>query len=308
MNDNGIWSDSALCRLRSVRRHKRTAAQISRTLADSAPSGHWPFGMPTSVNPWLLVIGISPGHGEHSNEDSYPAPTFGSVHSGFGGEFADPHNPWDGAYWQKTRELCIGIIQKNGPGIESAADCLALSGHLNLGTKNEGRGTFEATNRKIIDWIPTALEILKPRVVILFGWKSLIGNLSKRWDVSHPLGFLVNSNAEQTISFKGDSQRAYSFSIWQLKSSWGKITTICWPNHPSKPPFNRKNNWRIAVKQAANAVSKSLSASVADNKPQLESPAWHEDVLRDREAKIKSGKETFMDWEIAKKQLRDSVR
>ena len=40
---------------------------------------------------------------------------------------------------------------------------------------------------------------------------------------------------------------------------------------------------------------------------QLESPAWHEDVLRDREAKIKSGTEKFMDWETAKKQLRDKL-
>jgi hypothetical protein len=40
---------------------------------------------------------------------------------------------------------------------------------------------------------------------------------------------------------------------------------------------------------------------------QLESPAWHEDVLRDREEKIKSGAEKFMDWETAKKQLRDKL-
>jgi len=38
---------------------------------------------------------------------------------------------------------------------------------------------------------------------------------------------------------------------------------------------------------------------------QIESPAWHGDVLHDREAKIKSGDEKFMDWETAKKQLRD---
>ena len=37
------------------------------------------------------------------------------------------------------------------------------------------------------------------------------------------------------------------------------------------------------------------------------SPDWHGDVLRDREAKIKSGEETFMDWETAKKQLRKKL-
>jgi hypothetical protein len=50
-----------------------------------------------------------------------------------------------------------------------------------------------------------------------------------------------------------------------------------------------------------------LWADLSRNEAKLESPAWHEDVLRDREAKIKSGKESFMDWETAKKQLRDKL-
>jgi hypothetical protein len=40
---------------------------------------------------------------------------------------------------------------------------------------------------------------------------------------------------------------------------------------------------------------------------QFESPAWHGDVLHDRDEKIKSGKESFMDWEAAKKQLHDKL-
>ena len=51
-----------------------------------------------------------------------------------------------------------------------------------------------------------------------------------------------------------------------------------------------------------------LWADLSRNEAELESPAWHDDVLRDREAKIKSGKESFMDWETAKKQLRDKLR
>lgn len=51
-----------------------------------------------------------------------------------------------------------------------------------------------------------------------------------------------------------------------------------------------------------------LWADLSRNEAQFESPAWHEDVLRDREAKIKSGKESFMDWETAKKQLRKKLK
>ncbi|MEO6993438.1 MAG: addiction module protein [Lacunisphaera sp.] len=40
----------------------------------------------------------------------------------------------------------------------------------------------------------------------------------------------------------------------------------------------------------------------ADN---FESPAWHEGVLREREQRVAEGKETYGDWEEAKRQLRE---
>jgi hypothetical protein len=38
---------------------------------------------------------------------------------------------------------------------------------------------------------------------------------------------------------------------------------------------------------------------------QVASPTWHGEVLHDRAEAVKSGKEVFMDWEAAKKQLRN---
>jgi len=40
----------------------------------------------------------------------------------------------------------------------------------------------------------------------------------------------------------------------------------------------------------------------------FESPQWHGAVLRERAARVKQGKESFMDWETAKKQLRNRVK
>ena len=37
---------------------------------------------------------------------------------------------------------------------------------------------------------------------------------------------------------------------------------------------------------------------------ELESPAWHGQVLREREERVASGKESYVDWETAKAQLR----
>jgi len=43
-----------------------------------------------------------------------------------------------------------------------------------------------------------------------------------------------------------------------------------------------------------------------DNK-KLKSLAWHEDVLKDREAAVKSGKAKFSDWEEAKIRIKRNV-
>jgi hypothetical protein len=37
------------------------------------------------------------------------------------------------------------------------------------------------------------------------------------------------------------------------------------------------------------------------------SPGWHGDILKQREKRLKEGKEEILDWETAKKQLKDSL-
>lgn len=38
--------------------------------------------------------------------------------------------------------------------------------------------------------------------------------------------------------------------------------------------------------------------------PEIASPSWHGDILTERDRLISSGEEQFIDWEVAKKQLR----
>lgn len=47
-----------------------------------------------------------------------------------------------------------------------------------------------------------------------------------------------------------------------------------------------------------------LWADLSRDESQVDSPAWHGDVLRDRAEAVKAGREAFMDWEVAKRQLR----
>ena len=45
--------------------------------------------------------------------------------------------------------------------------------------------------------------------------------------------------------------------------------------------------------------------SVRDS--EVVSPEWHGDVLAERDRLIESGEESFIDWETAKKSLRDEL-
>jgi hypothetical protein len=41
---------------------------------------------------------------------------------------------------------------------------------------------------------------------------------------------------------------------------------------------------------------------------EVASPEWHEEVLAERDRLIDSGEETFIDWETAKKRLREELQ
>ena len=52
--------------------------------------------------------------------------------------------------------------------------------------------------------------------------------------------------------------------------------------------------------QAMEAIWADLSKAETD----AESPAWHDDVLRETEARVAAGQERIADWETAKRELR----
>lgn len=55
-------------------------------------------------------------------------------------------------------------------------------------------------------------------------------------------------------------------------------------------------------------LMESLWANLSRDETNLESPAWHGDVLRERQSRVKAGESTFMDWESTKQQLRDRFK
>jgi hypothetical protein len=51
------------------------------------------------------------------------------------------------------------------------------------------------------------------------------------------------------------------------------------------------------------ALWQNLSAQDAD----VVSPKWHGEILAERDRLTASGEETFMDWDLAKRQLREEL-
>ncbi len=46
---------------------------------------------------------------------------------------------------------------------------------------------------------------------------------------------------------------------------------------------------------------------ICRNIPEFPSPVWHEQLLKEREQHVREGKDRFVDWEQAKKEIWDSV-
>jgi len=63
---------------------------------------------------------------------------------------------------------------------------------------------------------------------------------------------------------------------------------------------------RMTTEEKLRAME-ALWADLSRNEAQYQSPGWHADVLNERAARVKEGKESFIDWETAKKQLRDKL-
>ncbi len=54
-------------------------------------------------------------------------------------------------------------------------------------------------------------------------------------------------------------------------------------------------------------VMEALWADLSRNSQKVSSPAWHEELLLDRGERVRTGQEQFLDWDAAKRELRDRL-
>lgn len=235
-------------RLRRLKmKNPEEMATIQQRLASGLPPEYmpWPYGMPSSADPYVVIIGASPGNSpdpsDLSGDRSYDPPTFGHPHTGF--FYGDTKY-----YWDKVRFLCSEVINVASPEL-STNEALALSGHLNLGVGQSGVATDAVVDDEIISWVSHLLgSELTAKVVITFGLNGILTKSARNtaWNEAHGTLPVNWRNPQRSYPFQN-----YSFRVWETKRMDGEPVLVCmWPNHPSRHPFTGAasgESWRNAV-------------------------------------------------------------
>jgi len=238
----GLWSDNPRERLAAAR-DSAIVGDWPLRISETAPMQPWPFGMPTSINPFVVFLGPSPGNSpaegdiDYKRRPPYPMPSVGVPHPKL--NYRDPRG-----YWDRVRELGSVIIQGHSPGM-SKADTYALIGQLNLGTGAFGKAMNAPLEEAYCRWVPEVLlDYLKPAYVILLGLSSVLRKSRGTFDPSNRLG--INwSQPEVDLPFKAYITSQYRFQAWKRKKSDGRtINVVMWPQHPSRAPMTNPRIWQ----------------------------------------------------------------
>lgn len=245
---NWQFSDDPKKRLRALRQMPENERQ-EYLRALNPPIHPWPIGMPCSAAPLVVVLGVSPGNSPSKEDRGFftlnkpgdRGPTFGEKHEGF--DYQDTRS-----YWKKVCSLCCFLVRRYAPDL-TEMDCLALSGHLNLGTGQAGKADVLVTDEKITRWVSNLMyEHFQPRLLVCLGLNRI---MKARWKIwNHPDGLQVNWHK---ADFEHPFGR-YRFRLWETCSKGNRpVGVLMWPNHLSRHPFagdDSKPEWKSALKQA----------------------------------------------------------
>ena len=212
----------------------------------------WPFGMPTSVAPRVVVVGASPGNSPDPSTPRRPTDgptTDGSAHPGF--YYRDTKH-----YWTKIRALCTAVVRCDSPEA-SEEEALARCGHFNLGTGMAGTATLGVVEPDIVTWLSGLMgSVLPVEVIVGVGLNGILKEpaINALWNQA-PGALRVDwSSPQASTAFQG-----YRFRTWRARRADGGSVLVClWPNHPSRNPFTGPVNvyWNEAVQQFCEIVTR----------------------------------------------------
>lgn len=250
----GHQKDIDALRNLSPERKKEIAKQFEQT----TPTGTWPDGMPASLNPKLVLIGISPGNSPDRSDKvylSYPSDSHGDQNHFY---YQDKSK-----YWEKLRYL----LKRYFNDLENEDDAICLTTHLNLGTGSAGKATKNTLQPEYVKWASRFLaSTIRPETIILFGY---VGYINQRES-----SFIEDWNCEGGLStpwnnlskthFCCGNRRRLSYREWSFRRDDGSnIRIVIWPNHPSRPPFRNFDIWKRSVDEFIASIDQKKSTCSA---------------------------------------------
>ncbi len=226
-------------------------ARVVDRLLRTTPEGVWPDGFPSSIDPKLILVGVSYGNSpDHGYEDSLDGAEFKYKSGPSAIKDSSSHffYPDTRKYWEKLRYLAYRYFKNSCPKF-TELDALSLVTHINLGTGSAGQASVRDVEENYVQWASCLInEVHDPDVVIFFGLSGILrdGTVSKWWNC--PSGISVDWNKpDRTCKFPVDSKN-YIFRVWEKTNANGhKLKLVIWPNHPSRPPFGSIDVWQRAV-------------------------------------------------------------
>jgi hypothetical protein len=212
-----LWSDDPAERLAAAG-DPAVVGDSPRLIGETAPVKPWPFGMPSSINPFVVFLGASPGGSPPAYEvrGPYALPRAGVAHPKL--------YVCDGKhYWDRVRELGSMVVQAHAPNIlDSHAH--ALIGQLNLGTGQFGRASNAPFEPEYCRWVPEVLlDYLRPSYVILLGLLGRRDRLETDFDPLDRLGMRSRWNKpDECLRFDAYKKKQFKFRIWNRPRPDGK--------------------------------------------------------------------------------------
>jgi hypothetical protein len=255
---NDMWAESPFGRLGGATQVSDYELNALRdTVSRGCPTSGWPYGMPTVLNPYVVILGISPGaspasgDNDYASRPSYEMPTLGTAH---------PRWPYidSRGYWDKVRHLCLSLNQAVEPAL-NPMQASALSGHMNLSTEASGQAASVVIDETMATWVTSVISNhLRPRYVIGVGlWTALKDPAIRKAMLALGRNSVDFTKPDRIKPFEGYPKKNLYFREWDFERPDGKsLTLVLWPQHPSRAPFTNVETWNQSVFEYCKSTGK----------------------------------------------------
>lgn len=246
-----LWSSKPLERLKAARQMTSTELkQLHKNLGKGCPVEPWPYGNATTVNPFLVTLGVSPGNSPAAGDTTFlragghQLPTAGAPHPGT--RYRDPRR-----YWDKVRILARTTVMGADANED---DVLSLFGNINLDTGQSGQAENVVVKAEFAAWVLHSIRYhLKPRYVVMLGLPTYLRSnrdIAEIFEKTFP-GFKVE-RPHREVPFHAYEKKRFVFREWDIANECSEgLTLVMWPQHPSQSPFTNLEFWHAACQEFA---------------------------------------------------------